>query len=97
MELTGDTPDVIVGCVGGGSNFAGLTFPFVRRVLRGEARTRLAQSRTVASSLKHGMTTDSTGVGVRSDTRARYFPTSPGSSPGSSQGPCRTLATWSTR
>lgn len=31
MELAGEEPDVIVGCVGGGSNFAGLAFPFVRR------------------------------------------------------------------
>jgi tryptophan synthase beta chain len=40
MEMAGDEPDVVVGCVGGGSNFAGLAFPYVRRVLRGEARTR---------------------------------------------------------
>src|ERR687894_1540631 len=40
MEMAGDEPDVVVGCVGGGSNFAGMTFPFIRRVLRGEARTR---------------------------------------------------------
>src|SRR3954447_5489135 len=39
MELTGEEPDVVIGCVGGGSNFAGLAFPFVRRVLRGEAKT----------------------------------------------------------
>jgi tryptophan synthase beta chain len=31
MEMAGEEPDVIIGCVGGGSNFAGLTFPFVRR------------------------------------------------------------------
>ncbi|MGQ9540214.1 MAG: TrpB-like pyridoxal phosphate-dependent enzyme [Armatimonadota bacterium] len=31
MEMAGEEPDVIVGCVGGGSNFAGLTFPFVRK------------------------------------------------------------------
>jgi tryptophan synthase beta chain len=31
MELAGEEPDVIIGCIGGGSNFAGLTFPFVRR------------------------------------------------------------------
>lgn len=31
MELTGEEPDVIIGCVGGGSNFAGLAFPFVRK------------------------------------------------------------------
>ena len=30
MELAGEEPDVIVGCVGGGSNFAGLVFPFLR-------------------------------------------------------------------
>src|ERR671929_258143 len=30
MELAGEQPDVIVGCVGGGSNFAGLAFPFLR-------------------------------------------------------------------
>src|SRR3954452_8643049 len=30
MELAGDEADVIVGCVGGGSNFAGLAFPFLR-------------------------------------------------------------------
>lgn len=31
MEMAGEEPDVIVGCVGGGSNFAGLAFPFVRQ------------------------------------------------------------------
>src|SRR5438128_429997 len=37
LELAGaGLPDVIVGCVGGGSNFAGLTFPFLRGTLRGE-------------------------------------------------------------
>ena len=30
MELAGEQPDVIVGCVGGGSNFGGLVFPFLR-------------------------------------------------------------------
>ena len=30
LELAGDEPDVIVGCVGGGSNFGGLVFPFLR-------------------------------------------------------------------
>ena len=31
----GETPDVIVGCTGGGSNFAGLSFPFLREKLAG--------------------------------------------------------------
>jgi tryptophan synthase beta chain len=35
FELAGDTPDVIVGCTGGGSNFGGLAFPFLREKLAG--------------------------------------------------------------
>ncbi len=31
MEMAGEEPDVIIGCVGGGSNFGGLAFPFVRQ------------------------------------------------------------------
>src|SRR5437016_3964423 len=40
MEMAGDEPDVVIGCVGGGSNFGGLAFPWLRRVLREGARTR---------------------------------------------------------
>jgi tryptophan synthase beta chain len=36
FRLANDWPDVIVGCTGGGSNFAGITFPFIGRKLRGE-------------------------------------------------------------
>ncbi|HMH91578.1 MAG TPA: hypothetical protein VK586_10905 [Streptosporangiaceae bacterium] len=32
---SGDTPDVIVGCTGGSSNFGGLAFPFLREKLAG--------------------------------------------------------------
>ncbi len=35
FEMAGDTPDVIVGCTGGGSNFGGLAFPFLREKLAG--------------------------------------------------------------
>ena len=35
MAMAGDTPDLIIGCTGGGSNFAGLTFPFLREKLAG--------------------------------------------------------------
>jgi len=34
MEMAGDFPDVIVGCFGGGSNFAGITFPFLQYKLK---------------------------------------------------------------
>lgn len=35
FEMAGDIPDVIVGCTGGGSNFGGLAFPFLREKLAG--------------------------------------------------------------
>jgi tryptophan synthase beta chain len=35
MEMTGDTPDVVVGCVGGGSNYGGLAYPFMADRLNG--------------------------------------------------------------
>ena len=35
MAMAGETPDVIVGCTGGGSNFSGLAFPFLREKLAG--------------------------------------------------------------
>ncbi len=35
LKMAGDTPDLIVGCTGGGSNFAGLSFPFLREKLAG--------------------------------------------------------------
>jgi tryptophan synthase beta chain len=40
MEELGAVPDTVVGCVGGGSNFAGLAFPFVRHDLAGRRKTR---------------------------------------------------------
>lgn len=35
LALAGDTPDVVIGCTGGGSNFGGLAFPFLREKLAG--------------------------------------------------------------
>jgi len=55
MGLAGEEPDVIIGCVGGGSNFAGLAFPFIGRQLRGEAAYRvIAVEPTAAPSLTRG-------------------------------------------
>jgi len=48
MALAEVEPDVVVGCVGGGSNFAGIAFPYVRRVLRGEASTRFVAAEPAA-------------------------------------------------
>jgi tryptophan synthase beta chain len=41
MEMAGDYPDVIVGCTGGGSNFAGIAFPFLGAQLRGGKKMRI--------------------------------------------------------
>ncbi|HEY2650625.1 MAG TPA: TrpB-like pyridoxal phosphate-dependent enzyme [Solirubrobacteraceae bacterium] len=55
MAMAGEQPDVVIGCVGGGSNFAGLAFPFVREVLRGNATMRfLAAEPTACPTLTRG-------------------------------------------
>jgi tryptophan synthase beta chain len=41
MAKAGDTPDLIVGCTGGGSNFGGLAFPFLREKLAGKMSPRI--------------------------------------------------------
>ena len=48
MEQAGVWPDVIVGCVGGGSNFAGLTFPFLREKLAGRRDVRVVATEPAA-------------------------------------------------
>jgi len=40
FEITDDYPDIVIGCTGGGSNFAGLAFPFLGAQLRGGADVR---------------------------------------------------------
>ena len=41
MAMAGDEPDVIIGCTGGGSNFAGLVMPFLGRKLKGKCNARI--------------------------------------------------------
>ena len=38
MEIAGDYPDIIIGCHGGGSNFAGIAFPFLKDKLKGNKK-----------------------------------------------------------
>lgn len=55
FALADDYPDVVIGCVGGGSNFAGLAFPFVRERQRKNLKTRfLAVEPTACPSLTKG-------------------------------------------
>jgi tryptophan synthase beta chain len=41
MEIADDYPDIVVGCTGGGSNFAGIAFPFIGAQLRGGRKVRV--------------------------------------------------------
>jgi tryptophan synthase beta chain len=56
MDMAGEYPDVVVGCVGGGSNFAGIAYPFLRQNLKDGQRTRLvAVEPTATPSLTRGV------------------------------------------
>jgi tryptophan synthase beta chain len=56
MDMAGEYPDVVIGCVGGGSNFGGIAFPFVRENLRNGQRTRLVAVEPAATpSLTRGV------------------------------------------
>ncbi|WP_322798413.1 TrpB-like pyridoxal phosphate-dependent enzyme [Thermoflexus sp.] len=56
MELAGEYPDLVIGCVGGGSNFAGLALPFMRdRLVEGRPTRFIAVEPTAAPSLTKGV------------------------------------------
>jgi len=40
MEMAGEYPDVVIGCFGGGSNFSGISFPFLRHNIKDGKKTR---------------------------------------------------------
>ena len=55
FQKLGETPDCLIGCVGGGSNFAGFTFPFIGQKLKGKIDTEfVAVEPTVVPSLTKG-------------------------------------------
>lgn len=54
MQLAGDWPDVVLGCVGGGSNFAGLVFPFLRHHLQGRTMRFVAVEPRSCPSMSRG-------------------------------------------
>jgi tryptophan synthase beta chain len=55
MELAEDYPDVIVGCVGGGSNFSGLIFPFMKEKIQGKKIRFIAVEPTACPTLTKGL------------------------------------------
>lgn len=54
MEMAGDYPDLIIGCVGGGSNFAGLCFPFLSDKFNGQALRAIAVEPSSCPTLTRG-------------------------------------------
>jgi tryptophan synthase beta chain len=56
MEMAGWWPDVVIGCAGGGSNFAGLAFPFIGKKLReGKAVRAVAVEPAACPTLTRGV------------------------------------------
>jgi tryptophan synthase beta chain len=56
MGMAGESPDIVIGCTGGGSNFAGLTFPFLGRNFREGTNHRIiAVEPEAAPSLTRGV------------------------------------------
>lgn len=56
MEMAGEYPDVVIGCFGGGSNFSGISFPFMRHNFTGKRNTRfIAAEPTSCPKLSRGV------------------------------------------
>ena len=71
MGMAGESPDVVIGCTGGGSNFAGLTFPFLGRNFREGAKHRIIAVEPEARRASRAASTPTTSA-----TRPRW-PRSP--------------------
>ncbi|MEK6645078.1 MAG: TrpB-like pyridoxal phosphate-dependent enzyme [Candidatus Firestonebacteria bacterium] len=54
LEIAQEKPDIIIGCVGGGSNFSGITFPFVSDKLKGKNIRFIAVEPTACPTLTKG-------------------------------------------
>jgi tryptophan synthase beta chain len=54
MKIAGDSPDVIIGCVGGGSNYAGLAFPFLRHKIAGNEMRFIAAEPQSCPTMSRG-------------------------------------------
>lgn len=54
LEIAGEKPDILIGCVGGGSNFAGFIFPFVPQKLKGEDIEFIAVEPTACPTFTKG-------------------------------------------
>lgn len=66
MDLAGEYPDVVIGCIGGGSNFAGLAYPFLReKILNGRNTRFIGVEPMAAPTLTRGSYTFDYGDSAR--------------------------------
>jgi tryptophan synthase beta chain len=67
MEMAGDYPDVIFGCIGGGSSFGGISLPYVKDKIAGKSLRLVAVEPTACPTLTKGLYAydygDSVGIG----------------------------------
>lgn len=54
LKIAGDYPDVVIGCAGGGSNFAGISFPFIRDKIHGKDIRVIAVEPTSCPTMTKG-------------------------------------------
>ncbi|OIN95411.1 MAG: TrpB-like pyridoxal-phosphate dependent enzyme [Deltaproteobacteria bacterium CG1_02_45_11] len=54
LKIAGEKPDVIIGCCGGGSNFAGIAFPFIKDKIQGQKIDIIAVEPTACPTLTRG-------------------------------------------
>jgi tryptophan synthase beta chain len=54
LKIAGEKPDVLIGCVGGGSNFAGLAFPFIKDKIKGQKIDIIAVEPTACPTMTKG-------------------------------------------
>ncbi len=55
MEMVDDYPDIVIGCCGGGSNFAGIAFPFIPDKLKGKKVRLLGVEPAACPTLTRGV------------------------------------------
>jgi tryptophan synthase beta chain len=73
MKLAGDTPDVVIGCHGGGSNFSGIAFPFVADKAAGKSVRLVAVEPSSCPTLTKGVYTFDYGDTAKMAPIAKMF------------------------
>lgn len=74
LEIAGDYPDILIGCVGGGSNFSGFAFPFLyEKIKEGKKLRAIAVEPTACPTLTKGIYAFDYGDAVKSGPIAKMY------------------------